>query len=322
VTAAATSLPLQELAFVQEAVSTAAALRAANAFGVLARLDEEPRDAATLARACAISERGTRALLGALASVGLVEAIDGGAFRASRDLAGLGPLLTPWDHLTDAIQHGEPAVRGDTPDGAQALYPAVVPQLASWFAEAAECAADVLARPGLRIVDVGAGAAPWSRAIAARDSTCRVTAVDVPAVLQVTRRAVEAAGIGAQFDYRDGDAFAVDLPAAAHDVVILANFCHLFGEPENRSLLGRLLAALRPGGRLAIIDAVPNERGDSPRPVMLYALGLLLRTRRGQVYPFSTYLAWLHDAGYERVERVDLVGGFPITLITARRPGR
>jgi SAM-dependent methyltransferase len=307
--------------FVQEAVSAAAALRAANALGVLACLDEEPRDAATLARECAISERGTRALLGALAGVGLVEAMDGGAFRASADLAVLGSLLTPWDHLTDAIQHGEPAERGDTPDGAQALYPAVVPRLASWFAEAAECAAGVLARPGLRIVDVGAGAAPWSRAIAARDATCRVTTVDVPAVLQMTRRAVEAAGLREQFAYLDGDASTLHLPAAAYDLAIIANFCHLFGEPENRALLGRLLAALRPGGQLAIVDAVPNERFDSPRTVMLYALGLLLRTSRGQVYPFSTYLDWLHDAGYERVERVDLGGSLPITLITAQRPG-
>jgi len=89
--------------------------------------------------------------------------------------------------------------------------------------------------------------------------------------------------LGDQFDYLDGDAFAVDLPAAAYDLAILANFCHLFGEPENRALLGRLVAALRPGGRLAIVDAVPNERFDSPRPVMLYALGLLLRTSRGEV---------------------------------------
>jgi hypothetical protein len=53
--------------------------------------------------------------------------------------------------------------------------------------------------------------------------------------------------------------------------------------------------------------------------VVLYALGLLLRTTAGQVYPFSTYATWLRDAGFERIERFDLVPSPPLSLITARR---
>ena len=61
-----------------------------------------------------------------------------------------------------------------------------------------------------------------------------------------------------------------------------------------------------PGGTLAILDALPNERLDGPRPVVLYALGLLLRTSRGQVYPFSTYVGWLREIGFEAIELIDL----------------
>jgi len=49
-------------------------------------------------------------------------------------------------------------------------------------------------------------------------------------------------------------------------------------------------------------------------------LGLLLRTQRGRVYPFSTYSGWLHEAGYDAVERIDLGETPPLSLITARRP--
>jgi hypothetical protein len=44
------------------------------------------------------------------------------------------------------------------------------------------------------------------------------------------------------------------------------------------------------------------------------------RTNRGQVYPFSTYVGWLRDVGYEADERNDLSPTPPISLITARRP--
>jgi hypothetical protein len=32
-------------------------------------------------------------------------------------------------------------------------------------------------------------------------------------------------------------------------------------------------------------------------------------------------VGWLRDIGYEAVERIDLTGDLPISLITARRPG-
>jgi SAM-dependent methyltransferase len=114
--------------------------------------------------------------------------------------------------------------------------------------------------------------------------------------------------------------FAVDWGEAAYDLVIAANLCHLFDEATNSRLLARLLGALRPGGTLAVVDALPNEPLDGPRPVVLYALGLLLRTQRGGVYPFTTYVSWLRGAGYNAVQRVDLSGGAPLSLITARRP--
>lgn len=311
----------EQLLFLQEALAAASALTAADRIGVLARLDAAPADPVALAHDCAISERGSRLLLAALASLGLIELGEYGAYYTTApDLAQLVPLIRPWDRLPEVIRDDRPTVAGDTRVGAEALYPAVVPHLGAWFALAAERAADHLAAPGLRVLDLGAGAAPWSLALAARDSETRVTAMELPAVLPATRRAVAAAGYAAQFDYLDGDLFAIDVGRSAYDLTIAGNVCHLFDEATNRRLVGRLFDVLRPGGTLAILEALPTERFDGPRPVILYALGLLLRTTCGQVYPFSTYVGWLRDAGYEVVERIDLSMAPPISLIKARRP--
>jgi SAM-dependent methyltransferase len=167
---------------------------------------------------------------------------------------------------------------------------------------------------------VGAGAAPWSLALAGRDPACQVTAIDWPGVLVVTRRAAAAAGCASQFTFLAGDFFVLDWGQAAYDLALAGNICHLFDEAANRRLLGRLFAALRPGGRVAILDVLPNEHLDGPRPVVLYALGLLLRTTRGGIYPFSDYAGWLRDAGYESIERVDVSDAPPVSLIVACRP--
>jgi SAM-dependent methyltransferase len=316
-------LTTEQWSFLQEALATSSALIAADHLGVLARLAAGPADPITIARDCAISERGTRLLLAALCSLGLIEEASDGSYRAAAsDLAQLAAMSTPWGHLAEAIREDRPAMAGDTPDGAGALYPEVVAHLGALFAPVAKHAADHLVAQGLRdrVLDLGVGAAPWSLALAARNPDIRVTAVDLPAVLAVTRQVVATSGYDLQFDYLSGDLFTVDLGHSAYDLAIAGNLCHLFDEATNRRLLRRLFDALHPGGTLAILDALPNERLDGPRPVVLYALGLLLRTNRGQVYPFSTYVGWLRDIGYEAVERIDLPPAPPISLITARRP--
>ena len=319
-TAEAESL-VERLAFVQEAIAASAAIRAAAELGVLARLDERPVDPAALARELGIAERGARLLLAALAGIGLAEISTTGEYAASQ--TGLGtitPWLDQWSQLTETVRSDRPVVRGDTPAGAKALYPAAVDQLGVLFAGAAAAVADRLAAPGLMVLDVGAGAAPWSLAVAARHADCRVTALDLPDVLGNTRRAVKRAGLEAQFKYMAGDFFSVDLSRARYDLVVAGNVCHLFDDRSNRGLLARLFDALRPGGCLAILEELPNEAMDGPRAVVLYALGLLLRSGSGRVYPFTTYVGWLRESGFEAISRAEPNPSQLISLITARRP--
>ena len=314
-------LTTEQWSFLQEAIATSSALAAAVRLGVLARLADGAAGAITLAHDCAISERGARLLLATLCSLGMIEQdADGLYHTALPDLAWVTTWITPWGQLTQAIRDDRPARAGDTPGGAEMLYPEVVAHLGAWFAPTAEQAADHLITRGQRVLDLGAGAAPWSLALAARNPDIRVTAMDMPGVLAMTRQVVATSGYDAQFDYLSGDLFTIELGRSTYDLVIAGNLCHLFDEETNRRMLKRLLDALRPGGTLAILDALPNERLDGPRPVVLYALGLLLRTNRGQVYPFSTYVGWLREVGYEAVERIDLFESLPISLITARRP--
>lgn len=313
------SLP-QSWLEISRAQALAEAVAAAARLGIWERLGEGAWTLPDLAERCGISLRGARVLLAALEGLGLVATDRQGRYRAALSLpVGFEKVALFWESLTEVIRTGRPAVAGHTPAGAAGFYPQLVLVLGELAAAAAARAAALLAMPGQRILDVGAGAAPWSRALAAIDPAARVLAVDLPAIIPSTRRAVAADGLQGQFSLAAGDLFTLDW-GGGFDLAVAANVCHLFAPEANRQLLARLFAALSPGGRVGIIDILADERGSGPLPVTLYELGLLMRTGEGQVYPFSVYVDWLRQAGFACVSRHELGGEPPLTLVSATRP--
>jgi SAM-dependent methyltransferase len=312
---------VETLRYLIEVIAAGQALAAAEELGVLARLSESPADAATISRECGVDERGTGLLLSALAGTGLLRPGADGAYELVLEARLVERLRSFWASLPAALRDGRPVVAGDTAAGAQRLYPDTVGAIAQLSSTAAGMAADYLAplaQPAPLVLDVGAGSAGWSLALVECCPDARVVAFDLPAVLETTRRAVAAAGREARYTFQAGDLFATNL-GGDYDLAIAGNLYHLFPADRNVELTARLFASLKPGGRLAIVDTVPNEALDGPRPAVLYALGLALRSTRGRIYPFSTYVRWLRGGGFVEVEPIDRDGGSHLTLITARK---
>ena len=301
-------------------LQAAAAIKAARQLGVLSELQAGSVDPESLARRLALSPRGTRSLLTALTSLGLAELIPDGRYESAvPDLVELTDALIGLERLDESIRSDRPVVDFDTAEGAERHYPQMVSHLARFQSEAAARAADHLGHDGMRILDVGAGAAQWSLTIVDRYSDCAVTALDLPKVIPTTRAAVEAASHQDTFEYLAGDMFDVDLPPAEYDLVIIANVCHLFGDTTNRALLRRLHEPIRAGGTLAIIETVPDGRLETSPTLALHDLGLVIRTREGKLYPFASYLSWLEAAGFVEVARQELASEPPVSLVSARR---
>jgi ubiquinone/menaquinone biosynthesis C-methylase UbiE len=310
----------EQLLYLYEAWAASAVLGASLELGVLDRLDQGPVDAASLAQECGIRPETAPALLSALTSLGLAEPDHRGAFvgRAG-DLHWFLELLRRWDSFTEGLRHRADPPPG-TPLGADDTFCRTVGPLATLCAPAIGPATQALAGTGSRILDLGAGAAPWTLALAALDRSVTVTVVEVPTVLPVTRRAVASAGREDQFELLEHDMFTLTLEEGSFDLVILGNVCHLFDDMANRALLSRIARWVAPGGTVAVIDFLPNERRDGPRALALYSVELAQRKPAGQLYPFSSYAGWLREAGFERIERVELLACPPVALVRARRP--
>jgi SAM-dependent methyltransferase len=302
---------------INEAVLLVGALRAAAGADLFRQVEAAPLDAAAAAAACGLDERGARRLLAVLSSLGVLTCDQAGRYRcALPGVAHLERMLLLVDFLPETIRTGRPLVAGDTAAVAGNFYAEGVRLLDVLYREATERCADHLARPGLRILELGAGTAVWSRAIARRQPDVQVTVVDLPPVVETTRQAVAGDGLQERYAFVAADLFTGAWPAdGSFDLVLVPNLCHLFGPEQNAWLLAQASLALRPGGRLAVIDVLADGRPDAS--VALYDLGLLTRTATGQAYSFGTFAGWLRTCGLKAVVRHELGGRPPLTVVEA-----
>jgi len=102
---------------------------------------------------------------------------------------------------------------------------------------------------------------------------------------------------------RQGDFFTDDL-GSGHDLVLLSAVLCLFGETANLALLTKVRRSLRPGGRVAIRDLMPDESGTRPLEASLFAVHMLVMTEKGRAWPHRRVNDWLRESGFVDIRRM------------------
>jgi len=302
----------------EDASAVVAAVQAADELGIIRHLEATPSSAARLAAELDLDPRMTELLLDALDVASVVERDLTGTYRGRLTTGRLLLQESVWGGLADAVRTGRPVI--DVTDKAVAMngYSHVVEHLSRLTDPARTAVVEALRPCGPRLLDIGAGAAPWSRALAAVDPSLEVVALDLPGVVDVTERVVAADGLSDRFRCVAGDMFTADV-GGDFDVVLVAGVGRLFGAGVNERLAQHVAALLRPGGTLVILDALPDvDRADDGR-IGLYALSLSIRTAGGAVHPFSSYATWLYNAGLTDID-LSLLPIPELSLIRATRP--
>jgi ubiquinone/menaquinone biosynthesis C-methylase UbiE len=119
--------------------------------------------------------------------------------------------------------------------------------------DAAQLAVIVRLQAGMQVAEIGAGNGAMAVGIARRlGPTGRVYATEIgTSELEAIRKAASAAGLG-NLTAVQAEEHSTALPAECCDLIYMHRVYHHFTDPAsiNRSLI----AALKPGGRLAVID--------------------------------------------------------------------
>lgn len=303
-------------------VAVAAAVEAADQLGVLAALEEGPLDPRELSQRLSLSEEGTGLLVGVLAEMGVLERMESGRFGPTMVYPGsVRSLLDDWRSLPRALRefrtNAEIPGRAGIGPGTRALFSRSAHATAEWLATGL---GQVTKRRVCRILVIG-GEVIWPLALAERVESCRITVLDASGHLPHSRDTINAAGRGHQVEYRE------DIPGeiegvgeTSFDLVLLIGVDRRLDFVGEDNVLRRAFRALRPEGRVALVEILGREGPGGSLPLMLYTLELFLHTGQGQTHPFSRYAGWLHDAGFELLEPCLLSEVPPLILMTARRP--
>jgi ubiquinone/menaquinone biosynthesis C-methylase UbiE len=148
-----------------------------------------------------------------------------------------------------------------------------------------------------KVLDVAAGHGMYGVMIAKQNPNAEIFALDWPEVLKVAHENAKAAGVAARHHYLPGSAFEVDF-GKDYDIVLLTGFLHHFDPQTIETILRKVHAALKPGGRAVTVEFVPNEDRVSPPAPAAFSMIMLGTTRAGDAYPYSEYDQMFRKAGF------------------------
>jgi SAM-dependent methyltransferase len=299
------------------AFQRSAALKTAIDLELFTIIDGGARTPAAIAKQSNAAERGIRILCDYLTIIGLLAKTgdsyglspESAAFLSKRSPAYLGTtagfLLRPemkqnFDDLTATVRRGGVAPAGNTVaddnpiwiEFARAMVPMVMPAA---HAIAGLVGADSGAP--LKVLDIAAGHGMFGITLAQRNPRAEIVAVDWEAVLSVARENAGAAGVQDRYRTLAGDAFKVDF-GGPYDVALVTNFLHHFDPATCTNFLRKVHAALKPGGRVVVLEFVPNPDRISPPMPAAFSLTMLAGTPSGDAYTLAELQQQLGGAGF------------------------
>jgi len=148
-----------------------------------------------------------------------------------------------------------------------------------------------------KVLDIAAGHGMFGITLAKHNPRAEITALDWRNVLEVALENAQAAGVADRYHIIAGSAFEAEM-GAGYDVVLLTNILHHFDVATCEALLGRVHAALAPGGRAAILEFVPNDDRVSPPQAATFAMIMLGMTPAGDAYTFRELESMCRNAGF------------------------
>ena len=297
------------------------ALQAAVQLDIFTILHDGPQDSGELAARLGCNERALGMLLGALASMGIIErnnttvsAVSSALpflSRKSPDYAGFiikhhFNIMPGWSRLDKAVLTGSSTADKSTrytPDPAEREdFLMGMFNIARLQAEQIAGALDLSGRK--RLIDVGGGPGTYALYFCKQNPQLRATVFDLPTTQPFAVKTIASFGLESRVEFVAGNFLNDDLPKG-HDVAWLSQVLHGASPAGAAELIRNAASCLVPGGLVCVQEFVLDEDRNGPEHAALFSLNMLVQTPGGQAYTAGEIGDMLRAAGAVTISVLD-----------------
>ena len=281
------------------------------------------------------SPRGMRLLADACVAIGLLEKhgntyantpasamalVPGGpadltkAIRYNRD------VYPAWGRLTDFVKTGKPVEKPEIHLGEDAARTKAF--AAAMFGRAMGIGKGVVPMlPPLsgRLLDLAGGPGAYAILMCQANPALSCVTVDLPAIAAEAKGFVARFGLADRIECRSGDYHADEYEPQAYDAVTIFGALHQESPEQIVDILRRAHRALKPGGRLFVLDMMTDETHTAPAFSALFAVNMALTTENGWVFSDAELKGWMRAAGFAPGETRPVPPPMPHWLVTAAK---
>ena len=302
-------------------------------FTALARHPGSP--ASAIARECGLDSVKARLLLDACVALGLAtkegnayrnsdEAdrflIPGSATDLSQALMYNRDVYPAWGKLAELIRTGRPVEKPEMHLGDD-------PERTGAFARAMHARVLAIGRGVIplldlggcnQLLDIGGGTGAYASLIVSAHPDIHCTVLDLPRIV-ASAPGLHAGTPGSNRIAFIGDDYHTASFPANNDVILMFGVLHQECPEAIETMLRRAAAALKPDGRIYIMDLMTDCSRARPRFSALFALNMALTTEHGWVFSSDDLEEWLSTAGFTGFECRPLPDPLPHWLASATR---
>jgi predicted O-methyltransferase YrrM len=167
-----------------------------------------------------------------------------------------------------------------------------------------------------RLLDLGGGPATYAIHFAQAHPELRATVFDLPMPIRIAEENIAKNGLTGRVDTLAGN-FLQDDIGSGYDFIWVSQILHSHDEGQCKLIIEKSVAALAPGGALAIQDFYLNADGASPKGAAMFGVHMLAVTPRGRAYTHGEVAEWMKEAGLTPPEFIE--SGMDASILVARK---
>jgi len=229
-------------------------------------------------------------------------------------------VFPAWTNLEELIKTGKPV---DNPEA----HLGRDPQRTQAFARAMHARVLSIGRGVIplldfggcsKILDIGGGTGAYASLITAANPGINCTVLDLPRIIDAAPALHAGSPDSNRITFIADDYHTASFPGD-NDVILIFGVLHQEHPEAVASILSRSAAALKPGGRIYIMDMMTDGSRTQPKFSALFALNMALTTQHGWVFSSEDLEKWLRDAGFSQYKCQPLPDPLPHWLARANR---